>query len=400
MIDDEIHLTLPRRWSLIRTYPDVSSVNHLITTNLKTQKDLHDEIIIVIVRARSVSDNSFGEGAPSVSATKARTSRRVGLPTAGDLRPRPPAPSKWLRASAERGVPTPYIATSRRPSTARPFDDAAASHGGPSVTRDRKPGTRASSRETVRALFREYHERGNQRARERLIQQYMPLVKSLARRHSNRGEQYEDLVQVGAIGLIKAVDRFDREREVDFGAYAIPNIAGEIKRYLRDRAWPIKVPRRLQELRPCLCACSAELSAQLERPATIAEIAQRSGIEVPEVEAALALERIRSPVSLSRSAAAQETDDRSVDLEGVLDGGFELGEQRAVLAAGFRVLTARERRLLHLRFFAGLSQPQIAREVGISQVHVSRLTRRALEKMRAHIGPVQEAASGQPSGAR
>jgi len=159
-------------------------------------------------------------------------------------------------------------------------------------------------------------------------------------------------------------------------------------------------PASLQELRPGLCACSAELSAQLERPATIAEIAQRSGVEVPEVEAALALERIRSPVSLSRSAAAQETDDRSVDLEGVLDGGFELGEQRAVLAAGFRVLTARERRLLHLRFFAGLSQPQIAREVGISQVHVSRLTRRALEKMRAHIGPVQEAASGQPSGAR
>ena len=217
----------------------------------------------------------------------------------------------------------------------------------------------------------------------------MPLVKSLARRHSNRGEQYEDLVQVGAIGLIKAVDRFDVERRVDFGAFAIPTIAGEIKRYLRDRAWPIRIPRRLQELRPGLCACSAELSAQFERPATIAEIAQHSGVGEPEVEEALALERIQSPVSLSLGTA-RDSDDGYGDIAGMLDGGFELGEQRAVLAAGFRMLTARERRLLHLRFFAGLSQPQIAREVGISQIHVSRLTRRALEKLRSHIGPVPD----------
>jgi RNA polymerase sigma-B factor len=106
------------------------------------------------------------------------------------------------------------------------------------------------------------------------------------------------------------------------------------------------------------------------------------------VEAALAIEQIRSPVSLSATPASDGAD-RSVDIDGVFDGGFELGEQRAVLAAGFRVLTARERRLLHLRFFAGLSQPQIAREVGISQIHVSRLTRRALEKLRAQIGPVE-----------
>ena len=228
---------------------------------------------------------------------------------------------------------------------------------------------RALSREAVRALLRAYHQRGDRDARERVIRQYMPLVKSLARRHSNRGEHYEDLVQVGAIGLIKAVDRFDAERNVDFGAFAIPTISGEIKRYLRDRAW--------------------RLSSQLERPATIAEIAQHSGVDEPEVEAALAIEQIRSPVSLSASPA-RDGDDGSADIGGVLDGGFELGEQRAVLAAGFRMLSARERRLLHLRFFAGLSQPQIAREVGISQIHVSRRTRRALEKLRAHIGPVEE----------
>ena len=257
-------------------------------------------------------------------------------------------------------------------------------------TTARSSGRKPSSREAVRALLREYHQRGNRHARDRVIQQYMPLVKSLARRHSNRGELYEDLVQVGAIGLIKAVDRFDVERSVDFGAFAIPTIAGEIKRYLRDRAWPIKIPRRLQELRPGLCACSAELSAQLERPATIAEIAQHSGVGEPEVEEALALERIQSPVSLSLGSARENDDGYGGEVAGMLDGGFELGEQRAVLAAGFRVLTARERRLLHLRFFAGLSQPQIAREVGISQIHVSRLTRRALEKLRSQIGPVPD----------
>ena len=249
-----------------------------------------------------------------------------------------------------------------------------------------------ASREHVHSLIREYREEGNLRARERLIQQYMPLVKSLARRHSMRGEQYEDLVQVGCIGLIKAVDRFDPQRRVEFGAFAIPNVAGEIKRHLRDRGWPIRIPRRLQELRPGLCACSAELSARLERPATISEIAESSGVAEPEVIAALDTERLQSPVSLS-PPAPDEDDGAYADLE-VLDGGYEQGEQRALLAAGFRALSERERRLLALQFFAGLSQPQVAREVGISQIHVSRLTRQALAKLRDEIGQVPAAASG------
>jgi len=253
-----------------------------------------------------------------------------------------------------------------------------------------------AGRENVHSLIREYREEGNLRARERLIKQYMPLVKSLARRHSMRGEQYEDLVQVGCIGLIKAVDRFDPQRRVEFGAFAIPNVAGEIKRHLRDRGWPIRVPRRLQELRPGLCACSAELSARLERPATISEIAESSGVAEPEVAAALDTERLQSAVSLSQPAPDEDTD-AYADLE-VLDGGYERGEQRALLAAGFRVLNERERRLLALQFFGGLSQPQVAREVGISQIHVSRLTRRALVKLRAEIGPVQEAGPAAASG--
>jgi RNA polymerase sigma-B factor len=251
------------------------------------------------------------------------------------------------------------------------------------VTPYRQRVSRTSTREAARVLLREYHEHGDLEARERLIQQYMPLVKSLARRYSAGGELYEDLVQVGCIGLIKAVDRFD-SRRAEFGAFVIPNVAGEIKRYLRDRAWPVRVPRRLQELRPGLRACSAELSAQLARPATISEIADSSGIDEQEVAAALDTERIQSPLSLSE--AASQDDESYCELD-VLEGGYEQGEQRALLAAGFRVLDERERRLLHLRYFAGLSQPQIAKEVGISPIHVSRLTRRALLKLRAEIGP-------------
>ena len=255
---------------------------------------------------------------------------------------------------------------------------------------DPQPRRRSAgaSREHVHSLIREYREEGNLRARERLIQQYMPLVKSLARRHSMRGEQYEDLVQVGCIGLIKAVDRFDLERRVDFGAFAIPNVAGEIKRYIRDRGWPIRVPRRLQELRPGLSACSDQLSAKLAQPPTISEISESSGVAEPEVAAALATERTQSPISLSW-VSGDEDDESPDELAGVLDGGYERGEQRALLAAGFRALDARERRVLHLQFFAGLSQPQVAREVGISQIHVSRLSRRALVKLRAEIGPTQ-----------
>ena len=253
----------------------------------------------------------------------------------------------------------------------------------------RSPRRRQSTREAARVLLREYHEHGDLAARERLIQQYMPLVKSLARRYSAGGELYEDLVQVGCIGLIKAVDRFDARR-AEFGAFVIPNVAGEIKRYLRDRAYPVRVPRRLQEIRPGLHACSAELSAQFARPATISEIADRSGIAEREVAAALDAERVRTPLSLSDGTP--NDDEGHCDLD-VLEGGYERGEQRALLAAGFRVLDERERRLLHLRYFEGLSQPQIAQEIGISTIHVSRLTRRALLKLRDEIGPMQSAPS-------
>ncbi len=237
-----------------------------------------------------------------------------------------------------------------------------------------------------RALLRRYHEHGDLAAREQLIEQYMSLVRSLARRYSYRGEQLEDLVQIGAIGLIKAIDRFDLDRGVELTTYATPNIIGEIKRHFRDKGWSVRVPRGLQELNVQLSRLIEQLTVQFGRSPTISELAKAAGVE--EEEVLEALESGRAYSSLSLSAAAGHDDEGELDpLEsiGTEEHQYEVSEDRAVLAPGFRVLDDRERTILHLRFFKGLTQSQIAQQVGISQMHVSRLIRRALEKIRDEI---------------
>jgi RNA polymerase sigma-B factor len=246
-----------------------------------------------------------------------------------------------------------------------------------------EPAACLSGRALARSLLNEYHRHGNLAARDRLIRQYLPLVRRVARGYAGRGEPYEDLVQVGSIGLINAIDRFELERGVDLTAYAIPSIVGEIKRHLRDRASPIRAPRRLHELSISTTTWAAELASELERPATVAEIARQAGLREDDVLEALAFERSQQPVSIFE---ANGNGDGPLDRNGAVESGYETGEDRATLARGFRVLDQRERRLLHLAFFRGMSQSQIAREVGISQIHVSRLTRRALEKLRAEMG--------------
>jgi RNA polymerase sigma-B factor len=244
-----------------------------------------------------------------------------------------------------------------------------------------------------KALLRRYHEQGDLAAREQLIEQYMSLVRSLARRYSYRGEQLEDLVQIGAIGLIKAIDRFDVNRGVELTTYATPNIIGEIKRHFRDRGWSVRVPRGLQELNIQLSRLIEELTVQLGRSPTIAELAK--GAEVGEEEVLEALESGRAYSSLSLSAGSGGHDDDGeldpLESLGTEEHQYEVSEDRAVLAPGFRVLDERERRILHLRFFEGLTQSQIAQQVGISQMHVSRLIRRSLEKIRQEIAAEQSA---------
>ena len=245
----------------------------------------------------------------------------------------------------------------------------------------------AAGGRTDRELLRRYHELGDVGAREELIEQYLPLVRSLARRYANRGEQLEDLVQVGSIGLIKAIDRFDVDRGVELTTYATPNIIGEIKRHFRDKGWSIRVPRGLQELNVRLSQLLERLTVELERSPTIAELAEAA--DVTEEEVLEALESGQAYTTVSLSAPAGGGEDSELDpLEslGELEHEYEVSEDRAVLAPGLDVLDERERRIIHLRFWEGLTQSQIAAQVGISQMHVSRLIRRSLEKVRAEIG--------------
>jgi RNA polymerase sigma-B factor len=242
-------------------------------------------------------------------------------------------------------------------------------------------GERGVGRDDPQALLRAYRETGDPQARERLVGLYLPLVRSLARRYAHCGEVLEDLVQVGSIGLIEAIDRFDPARGSDLAGFAIPTITGEIKRHLRDRSTIVRMPRRLSELSLRLRPARELLSAHLCRAPTVSELAQELGLDEGEVEEAMETERARIPLRLVTSGG------ESSELDGAMrvEGAYDKSEERMLLAAGFRTLAARERRILHLRFFGGLSQTEIAREVGLSQIHVSRLIRDSLEKLHAAL---------------
>jgi RNA polymerase sigma-B factor len=219
----------------------------------------------------------------------------------------------------------------------------------------------------------------------------MSLVRSLARRYSYRGEQLEDLVQIGAIGLIKAIDRFDLERGVELTTYATPNIIGEIKRHFRDKGWSVRVPRGLQELNVQLSRLVEQLTVQLGRSPTIPELAKAAGVEEEEVLEALESGRAYTSLSLSVGGGGGDDDDLDpLESLGTEEHQYEVSEDRAVLAPGFKALDERERKILQLRFFEGLTQSQIAQQVGISQMHVSRLIRRSLEKIRETIAEDEE----------
>jgi RNA polymerase sigma-B factor len=231
-------------------------------------------------------------------------------------------------------------------------------------------------------LLRSYRETRNPAARERLIELHLPLVWALARRYAHRGERLEDLVQVGAIGLIEAIDRFDPGRGSDFASFAVPTITGEIRNHLRDRTTVVRIPRRAGELNLRLRAESNQLAARLSRPPTLDELARAAGIGENDVLEAMKTDGARKPVPLQTWSGMEVAPDAAI----CVDGGLDSSDDRLLLAAGFRALDARQRRIVLLRFFAGLSQAEIAREVGISQIQVSRLIRASLERMRRALG--------------
>lgn len=233
-------------------------------------------------------------------------------------------------------------------------------------------------------LLRRWHEEGDELARRLLIERMMPLVRSLARRYANRGEPLDDLEQVGCVGLIKAVDRFDLDRELRFSTFAVPTILGEIKRHFRDRAWSVRVSRGLQELSAKVTREVDRLSTKLGRSPTVEDLARATGTTPEQVLEALQGAQAYSTVPLDEPLG---DDGESVARIGAEDPGYAIAERRAELGRGLRALTEREQRIVVLRFFGGLTQREIAERVGISQMHVSRLLRRSLERMGETLGP-------------
>jgi RNA polymerase sigma-B factor len=241
----------------------------------------------------------------------------------------------------------------------------------------------------VHALLVAFHKEGDERARDQALVELMPLVRALATRYAGRGEPLEDLVQVGSIGLIKAVDRFDVDRGVDFTSYAVPTIVGEIRRHFRDKAWAMHVPRRLKELSVRLSRLLDQLTNELGRSPTISELAHAAGVD--EEEAIDALDSMNAYSTRSLQAPFEEGSDDSLSEKlGEEETGYAEVEDGALVDAGLDALDERERRIVELRFFHEMTQSQIASEIGISQMHVSRLLRRALVTMRGRIEEVAQ----------
>lgn len=247
----------------------------------------------------------------------------------------------------------------------------------------------AADRTRARAMFAEMRDLPAESARrqeisDQLVVMHLPLVEYLARRFRNRGEPLDDLVQVATIGLIKSVTRFDIDRGVEFSTYATPTVVGEIKRHFRDKGWAIRVPRRLQELKLSLAKATSELSQKQGRSPTVAELAVH--LQMSEEEVLEGLESANAYSTISLEAPDGDDDSGAVaDSLGSEDDALEGVEYRESLKPLLAQLPPREKRILMLRFFRGLTQSQIAIELGISQMHVSRLLARTLAQLRAGL---------------
>lgn len=216
--------------------------------------------------------------------------------------------------------------------------------------------------------------------RDEMINRHRPLADFLAGRFKGRGEPLEDLKQVAYLALVKALDRFDDERGVKFSTYATATIVGELKRHFRDRGWALHVPRRLQEASSLVLKATSALSQDLGRSPTVAEIAKHSGLTEEQVLEGLDAAQAYSTTSLE--APHSEDGESSLARLGVIDNSLELVESRASITPLLEKLPERQRRILYLRFYRELTQTEIAKELGMSQMHVSRLLARALQVLR------------------
>jgi len=248
----------------------------------------------------------------------------------------------------------------------------------------------------TRRLLTRYHKYGDQKAREQAIQEQLPLVEFLARKFTGRGEPVEDLMQVASVGLIKAVDRFDVDRNIEFSTYATPNILGEIKRYFRDKGWAMRVPRGLQELRQSAKEAIRDNTVKTGRSPTIQELAETLNSDVESIAEALTLGRAYNTASLDAPVSQEDREgDTIMDLQADENSPIEGIEDRILLQKAIENLKGQQQKILKLRFNEGKTQTEIASAIGVSQMHVSRLLRRAIEDLRRQLGEMGDPRSEQ-----
>jgi RNA polymerase sigma-B factor len=246
----------------------------------------------------------------------------------------------------------------------------------------RAPCAGADSRETERRLLVRYHELGDLAAREELCERFLPLARDLALRYTYTDEPFEDLLQVASLGLIKAIDRFEPGRGTKFTSYAAPTILGELKRHFRDKGWSLHVPRDLQERTLAVSRATETLSKELGRSPKVREVAEHLGCSVEQVLEAQEAAASYEAASLDAPAARDDEESASlVDLLGSRDDAYDLVEDRDAIASTWLALPDVERQVLELRFIHDLTQREIGERIGYSQMHVSRLLRRALTRL-------------------
>lgn len=257
-------------------------------------------------------------------------------------------------------------------------------------------------KQKTKELFKRYKETGDEQAREQLVLAHLNLARFLASKFKNRGESLDDLVQVATIGLIKAIDRFDISRGLEFTTFATPTIMGEIKRHFRDKGWSVRVPRRLQELSAKVTQVSDKLTEKLQRSPSVDEIAQALGVSVDEVLEAMESAHAYSSVSLDVPQGDDDDGTQSstvIDKYALVDEDLESSDDRIVLEQAIKDFSEREQQIIRMRFLEGFTQVEIAQKLQISQVQVSRLLRKTLQKFQEKLDPnhVMEHANSQSS---
>jgi RNA polymerase sigma-B factor len=233
-------------------------------------------------------------------------------------------------------------------------------------------------------MLRRYARTRDPRLREQLVHRYLPLARYAASQYRRGSEPFDDLLQVASLGLLKAIDRYDPVRGAAFSSYALPTMSGELRRHFRDRSWTVRPPRDLQEQALAVEKAAAGLERELGRSATVQELAARTDLDVEEVLEARQALQARMSTSLSSPLRSHDDDDLDLGSRiGVEDDGFATAEHRATLTSLARVLTPREREIVRLRFEEDMTQAEIGEIVGLSQMHVSRVLRAAIDKLRA-----------------